>query len=103
LIAGWANLAYNSPMEIEFDAAKDAINQAKHKLSLADGGRVFEDDNHIIFPTIREEDGERRYKAVGMLDKKLHTVVFVWRGKKVRCISVRRSNDGEKRRYRTSG
>jgi len=82
-----------------FDAAKDAINREKHQLSLAFGDRIFEDDSYLIIPSIREVDGEERFKVVGVADEKLFTGVFVWRGDKPRFISVRRSNSGEERVY----
>ncbi|GBQ96733.1 hypothetical protein AA23498_2719 [Acetobacter nitrogenifigens DSM 23921 = NBRC 105050] len=89
-------------MESRFDPAKDAANQQKHKLSLAFGDRIFEDENHLILPTIRAEDEEDRYKAVGIVDEKLFTGVFVWRDDLPRFISVRRSNNGEERAYHSA-
>lgn len=85
--------------EDRFDPAKDAANREKHKLSLAFGDRIFEDGNHLIIPSIREIDGEERFKAVGRIGEKLFTGVFVWRGELPRFISVRRSNEGEERFY----
>ena len=82
-----------------FDSAKDAINRAKHKLSLAFGDRIFEDDNHLIIPSIREIDGEERFKVVGVVEGKLFTGVFVWRDDLPRFMSVRRSNGNEERNY----
>ncbi|MBO1360304.1 BrnT family toxin [Acetobacter sacchari] len=89
-------------MESRFDPAKDAANQRKHKLSLAFGDRIFEDENHLILPTIRVEDEEDRYKVVGVVDEKLFTGVFVWREDLPRFISVRRSNNGEERAYHSA-
>ncbi|UCI13101.1 MULTISPECIES: BrnT family toxin [unclassified Mesorhizobium] len=60
---------------------------------------AFEDDNHLIIPSIREIDGEERFKVVGIVGEKLFTGVFVWRGEQPRFISVRRSNKGEERAY----
>ncbi|MCA0059738.1 MULTISPECIES: BrnT family toxin [unclassified Mesorhizobium] len=54
-----------------FDSAKDAANREKHKLPLAFGDRIFEDDNHLIIPSIREIDGEERLKVVGIVGEKL--------------------------------
>lgn len=88
-------------MEIEFDPAKDAINRAKHGVSLAFGRNVFNDAGAIAIETTRVEDGERRYRAVGVVEGKLWTAVHVVRGETIRMISVRRSNDGEERAYRT--
>lgn len=92
-----------SDMENRFDPGKDAINQTKHGLSLAFGDRLLEDDNHLIIPSIRLQDGEERFKVVGRVGEKLFTGVFVWRGELPRFMSVRRSNTGEERAYRASG
>lgn len=86
-------------MEFEFDPAKDDVNRAKHGLGLAFGIRVFDHDDHIVLASHRPEDGEERFKAIGLVDGRLHTVVHVWRGEVVRLISVRRSNASEQRDY----
>lgn len=49
--------------ENRFDPAKDATDREKHRLPLAFGDRIFEDDNHLIIPSIREIDGEERFKS----------------------------------------
>lgn len=90
-------------MEERFDPAKDLINRAKHGLSLAFGDVIFEDDDHLIIPSIRAIDGEERFKVIGRVDEKLFTGVFVWREDVARFISVRRSNTGEERAYRSAG
>ncbi|MEQ1938450.1 BrnT family toxin [Mesorhizobium sp. CN5-321] len=87
-------------MKDRFDPAKDAANLRKHKVPLAFGDRIFEDGNHLVIPSIREIDGEERFKVVGIVEEKLFTGVFVWRGQLPRFISVRRSNKGEERTYR---
>jgi uncharacterized protein len=84
-------------MIADFDPAKDGANRAKHGVPLAFGVRVFEDHAHVILTSRRPIDGEDRYKAVGMVDGKLWTAVYVWRDGTMRMISVRRSNDGEQR------
>jgi uncharacterized protein len=86
-----------------FDPAKDVTNRAKHKLPLAFGDRIFEDGEHLLIPSIREIDGEERFKVVGLVEGKLFTGVFVWRANLPRFISVRRSNPGEERAYRAAG
>ena len=55
-------------MDSSFDPQKDLINRRRHKLSLAFGERIVEDDGHLIVPSIRPLDGEKRYKAVGMVN-----------------------------------
>lgn len=89
-------------MESSFDPSKDAVNREKHGLSLAFGNQIFEDENHLIIPSIRPEDREQRFKVVGLVDEKLFTAVFTWRDDMPRFISVRRSNSGEERAYRSS-
>jgi uncharacterized DUF497 family protein len=89
-------------MEDRFDPAKDVANQEKHKLPLGFGEQIFDDDAHLILPSIRQEDGEDRFKAIGRVGEKLFTGVFVWRDDLPRFISVRRSNKGEERAYHSA-
>jgi uncharacterized protein len=86
-----------------FDPDKDEANRQKHQLPLVFGDRILADENHLIIPSLREIDGEDRFKVVGLVDEKLFTGVFVWRGDLPRFISVRRSNKGEERAYRSAG
>ena len=90
-------------MSDRFDPNKDAINRQKHQLSLAFGDRIFEDPAHLVISSIREVDGEERFKVVGLVEGKLFTGVFVWRDGLPRFISVRRSNANEERDYRHTG
>ncbi|GAB0117343.1 BrnT family toxin [Acidisoma sp. 7E03] len=84
------------------DPAKDALNRARHQVSLAFGDEIFRDERHLILPTIRAVDGEDRHKVIGLVAGKLYTGVFVWRATGPRFISVRRSNSGEERAYRAA-
>ena len=86
-------------MQVDLDPSKDAVNRSKHGVSLAFGSRVFDDSDHVILASIRPIDGEDRYKAVGMVEGKCWTAVYVERGHVRRMISVRRSNLGEQRNY----
>lgn len=86
-------------MDVTFDPAKDVINRAKHGVPLAFGAGIWDDAAAVIIPTIRIEDGERRFRAIGMVDGRLWTAVHVYRDDTIRMISVRRSNDGERRIY----
>jgi uncharacterized protein len=82
-----------------FDPRKDAINRERHGLPLLFGETVMGDDEHLILPSIRPEDGEERFKVIGQVAGKLCTAVFTWRHDEPRFISVRRSNAGEERAY----
>lgn len=86
-------------MKFIFDPSKDEANRFKHGLRLSFGERIFDDPLMSLLPTIRIDDEEERWKAVGMVNGKLYTAVHVWRGETVRLISVRRSNSSEQRDY----
>lgn len=86
-------------MEFEFDPAKDEANRFKHGVRLSFGKRVFDDPRLSDLPSFRLIDGEQRYKAVGVVDGKMFTAVYVWRDDRIRLISVRRSNASEQRDY----
>lgn len=86
-------------MDVEFDPDKDAGNLVKHGVSLRFGARVLDDVDVLIVPTVRADDEEERFKAIGEVDGDLWTAVHVYRGDNVRFISVRRSNAGEQRAY----
>ena len=86
-------------MKFEFDPRKDQANQDKHQLSLGQAGQVWGDQDMIILPTVRDQDGEQRFKAIGLIGQRLHTVVFVRRGESIRVISFRKSNPKEARSY----
>ena len=86
-------------MDFEFDPAKDEANRFKHGVGLAFGRRVFDDPRLTLAPTVRIEDEEERWKAIGLVDRTLYTAVHVYRGEAIRLISVRRSNANERRDY----
>jgi uncharacterized DUF497 family protein len=86
-------------MEFEFDPAKDEANRFKHGQRLSFGVRVFDDPYSTLIPTFRSVDGKQRYKAVGLVDGKLYTAVYVLRDDRTRLISVPRSNTSEQRDY----
>ena len=79
---------------------RKTIPTGKHVVLLSFGARLFEDTEYLLIPTFREEDGEDRYKVIGMVDGKFWAAVHARHGDTVRLISVRRSNDGEEKQYR---
>ena len=89
-------------MNLEYDPEKDRSNRAKHGLRLADAVAVFDDPAHVIISSIRPIDGEERFKAVGMIEFRCYTVVYVRRREIHRFISFRRSNSSEIKRYERS-
>jgi uncharacterized DUF497 family protein len=74
-----------------FDLEKDASNQRKHGLSLADAGRLDWDAMRIQVDS-RRDYREERLVGFGLLDTNLHCVVFTLRDGAIRVISLRRAN-----------
>lgn len=85
--------------EFEWDDAKALGNLAKHGVPFAYATRVFLDPAAIDFDASRPGDGEIRRKVVGVIDRRVFTVVYTEREGVIRIISARRSNAAEERQY----
>lgn len=84
-------------MKFEFDPAKSALNREKHGLDFVQAQEIWADENRALVPlTFADED---RFMMVGEIDTKLWSVVFTWRGTRIRIISVRRARDDERQNY----
>lgn len=83
-------------MQIEFDPAKDEANIAKHGVSLA---RAADLEILAFIEDDRNDYGETRYRAWGMIDGKAHCLVFTDRNGTIRAISLRRAHKKEMDRY----
>jgi uncharacterized protein len=86
-------------MRFEFDPEKDDANRGKQWCVTLLWRAGLRGPDYLLIPTFREEDGEDRYKVIGMVDGKFWTAVHVLHGDTARFISVRRSNDGEEKQY----
>ena len=86
-------------MEFEWDSEKDQSNQTKHGVSFSEAIAVFADPDVVLIDASREEDNERRRKAVGQIEGRLFVVVFTERGRAIRLISARRTNKIEEESY----
>ena len=82
--------------KIEFDPKKNAINLAKHGISLARAGELV-----IFFANFdrRVDYGEERVLAYGYLDKRAYCLCYVERSGVKRAISLRRAHEKELKRY----
>lgn len=83
-------------MEIEFDPAKDAINLAKHGLSLA---AAIDFEVHAVVRDRRIVYAEDRFNAFGLLHGAIYAMAFTIRAGRVRVISLRRARAKEYRRH----
>jgi uncharacterized DUF497 family protein len=85
-------------VEIAFDPAKDALNQQKHGLSLANAALMSFDKAYVV-PDERRAYGETGYQAYGLLAGRLHVLAFTMRGDVLRAISPRKANRKEVQRH----
>jgi uncharacterized DUF497 family protein len=85
-------------MKITFDPAKDAINIAKHGVSMALADQ-FEWGTAAIWIDDRRNYGEPRMCGIGYIGLRLFFVVFVDRVDFRRIISLRKTNRREIERY----
>lgn len=84
-----------------FDPHKDALNVAKHGISLA---RAFDMDLDLTltFPDRRFSYGEDRFVSIGPIDDELYVLAHTYRADEIRPISLRRAGKSEKALYRDS-
>jgi len=85
-------------VRVEFDPAKDAVNQAKHGLSLS-LAEELDWDAALVWVDDRYEYGELRMIALAPKTQALYYVAFVERGEARRIVSLRRANRREVKRY----
>lgn len=85
-------------MKIEFDPGKDAINTAKHGVSLADAALL---EWEWIWATEDARSDYREFRMIGYapIGPRVYCVVFTERGKTRRIISLRKANRREVRLY----
>lgn len=84
-------------MEFEWDEAKRMPNLAKHGLDFLKATVLFE--GRFLCGEARSAGSERRWLATGSVDDDFVTVIFTYRGEKIRIISMRSARDEERRRY----
>lgn len=85
-------------MEITYDPVKNARNVAERGISF-DRAADFDFDSAVFLIDHRRDRDEVRYRGFGMLDGRLHVLVFTETLKGIRVISLRRANRREVRDY----
>ena len=85
-------------MEITFDPSKSERNKAERNLppTLVE---YMEWSGTIIEEDMRKDYDERRYRALGFIENRLHAVVFTPRAGKVHVTSLRKANPREVKDY----
>jgi len=92
----------SSKIKFEWDEKKNELNFKKHRIHFEDAKRVF-DDPYAVTEQDRIENGEERWRTVGMIDGMLlvlvaHTLKFE-DCEVIRIISARKLDKKERRLY----
>lgn len=85
-------------MQITYDPAKDATNQAKHGVSLAAAASI-DWTSAVTWADTRMDYGEERMRGLGLIGNRVHAVVYVIRDQSRRIISLRKANHNEVMSY----
>lgn len=85
-------------MDYDFDPKKDKSNLAKHGISLAEAEN-FDWETAIVREDTRRRYAEPRFTAAGLIEERLHVMVFCFRAGNVRVISLRKANSREVKQY----
>lgn len=83
-------MADTPKLRVEWDAAKNSANRAKHGLSFEDAQTLFHAANdHLILYDPEHSDDEDRFLAIGPIRQGVIVVVFEEAEEVVRIISAR--------------
>ena len=86
-------------MKITWDERKRAENLKNRKLDFADVER-FDWDSALVTETYQGKRGERRFKAIGMLDGQAVAVIYSPLGSEaIQVISLRPASRKERKLY----
>ena len=86
-------------MNFEWDENKRRINITKHGLDFVDAWRIFEFQT-LVFHDDREDYGEPRYLAIGLLDDRIVSMIYSQPNEFTRrIISLRKAIKLEQRQY----
>jgi uncharacterized protein len=85
-------------MEFEWDERKRVQIIADRALDFASAYLFFDGRLAIHQPTPRND--EERWKTTTQIEGAFFTVIWTWRGKAIRVISMRRAHEQEIRKYR---
>ena len=88
---------------IAYDSKKDKANKRKHGISLS-RAEDFDFEEALYSIDDREDYGEIRFRAIGILDARLYTLVFVDEEESddIRAISLRKATKHEAKEYKES-
>lgn len=85
-------------MNIEFDPKKSEINTLERGLPFS-AAAEFDFETAWFLVDNRHDYGETRIRALGLIDNRVHSLVFTETATGIRVISLRKANQREVRRY----
>jgi len=85
-------------VEISYDPAKNERNIAERGLSF-ERAAWFDFETSLIWIDSRKAYPEVRFSALGLLDGRVHSLVFAETDRGIRVISLRKANKREVKRY----
>ena len=89
----------NKEPPFEWDEAKRISNLTKHNIDFEAIGGAFSDPEALRFADDRKDYDELRTIMVARCGSDTLTIVFAWRGARMRIISARTANPKERRLY----
>jgi uncharacterized DUF497 family protein len=90
-------------VRIEWDDAKDLLNQAKHGVSFLEARSLFESEvDYLEIFDSEHSDFEDRFIAIGPIERGLVVIVYTEREEDIiRIIGARWANNREQSLYRS--
>ena len=85
-------------IEFEWDEAKRDGNLTKHGVDFSQAEK-FDFETSFTREDERDAYGEQRFVSIGMIKKRLHVMVWCYRGSTIRVISLRKANKRERTSY----
>ena len=84
----------------DWDEANVLKNWEKHKVKHTEAEEIFENKPRIVSKDYKHSLREARYQILGVTNEKRElSVIFTFRGRKVRVISARDMNRKESAKY----
>lgn len=91
-------LPVEGTMDFDWDEDKRLKNLDERGVDFRDAALIFE-GRVISKEDTRENYGEQRFRALGMVDDENYVVAYTWRGSTCRIISAWKVDEDGKRRY----
>ena len=87
-------------MEFEWDKRKATANLRKHGVSFQEAASVFSDPLSLTIPDPDHSRGEARFLLLGVSrEQRLVVASHTERGARIRIVSARKANRGERAQY----